>query len=93
MELLARVCAFTIAGAMVSGCVTPAPGAKEVTITRKPADVSACTPVGNIGVDDMNNLDPVVAQNKAVGLNANVILDTGAGGVAYHCDKKGGSGQ
>jgi hypothetical protein len=42
----------------------------------------------------MNVLDPVVAQNKTVGLNANVIFNTGEGGVAYHWgDKKTLSGQ
>jgi hypothetical protein len=92
MVNFAQVFALTIAGAMVSGCITPAPGAPQVTITHNPADVSACTPVGNIDAEAMNNLDPVVAQNKAVGLNANAILNTGAGGVAYRCDRKAVSG-
>jgi hypothetical protein len=70
---------------ILSGCVTPAPGADQVKITRNPADVSACSPVGNINPEAMNNLDPHVAQNRAVGLNANVVLNTGNGGVAYHC--------
>jgi hypothetical protein len=72
--------------AALSGCVTAAPGAAQVRITRNPADVANCRAVGNIGADEMSNLDPVVAQNKAVGLNANVVLNTGAGGIAYHCE-------
>lgn len=70
----------------LSGCVTAAPGADQVKITRSPADVAACKPVGNIGAGSMDNLDPHVAQNKAVGLGANVVLNTGQGGVAYRCD-------
>ncbi len=80
-----RVCVLTAVAGVTAGCVTAAPGAARVRITRDSADVSACTPVGNIDAKTMNNLDPVVAENKAVGLNANVILNTGAGGVAYRC--------
>ena len=81
-----RVSTLLVAMVM-AGCVTPAPGAALVRITRTPADVSACTPVGNISPEAMNNLDPVVAQNMAVGFNANTILNTGGGGIAYRCDK------
>jgi hypothetical protein len=76
-----------IGAATISGCATPAPGAKEVKITGNPNDVAACTPVGNIDTGTMNNWDRVVAQNKAVGYNGNVILDTGVGGIAYRCGK------
>lgn len=72
---------------ILSACVTPAPGADQVKITRNPADVSACSAVGNISSEAMNNLDPHVAQNRAVGLNADVVLNTGNGGVAYDCGK------
>lgn len=81
------------AGAVSEGCVTPAPGAGEVKITRNPADVSACTAIGSIAADAMNDLDPVVAANRAVALNADVVLNTGDGGVAYRCDKKAGRRQ
>jgi hypothetical protein len=74
-----------LCGTMLSGCITPAPGADHVKITRNPTDVSACSAVGNISPDAMNNLDSLVAQNIAVGLNANTVLNTGSGGVAYHC--------
>lgn len=87
MKLFVRTIAVIITTVVVSGCVTLAPGAAQVKITRHPADVATCKPVGNIDAESMGNLLPAVAQNKAVGLNANVILDTGAGGVAYHCDQ------
>jgi hypothetical protein len=35
----------------------------------------------------MSNLDPHVAQNQAVGLNADIVFNTGDGGVAYRCGK------
>jgi hypothetical protein len=57
-----------------------------VKITRDPADIAACTAVGNIAAESMNNLDPHVVQNKAVGLGANAILNTAGGGVAYRCN-------
>ncbi len=78
---------------LLSGCVTPAPGADQVKITRNPADVSACSAVGNINAEAMNNFDPHVAQNMAVGLNADVVLNTGMGGVAYHCGKSAAAQQ
>jgi hypothetical protein len=77
---------LTMLGTLLSGCVTPAPGADQVKITRNAADVAACKPVGNIGAEAMANLDPHVAQNKAVGLGANVVFNTGRGGVAYNCN-------
>jgi hypothetical protein len=54
-------------------------------MTRNPNDVSACAAVGNINAQAMRS--PLMAQNQAVGLNANFVLNTGAGGVAYRCEK------
>ena len=73
-------------GALLTGCVTPAPGADQVKITKSPSDVAACTAVGNISAESLHNFDPHVAQNKAIGLGANVVFDTGDGGVAYRCN-------
>lgn len=74
--------------ATASGCgIIPAPGADNVKITRTPADVASCTPVGNISAEAMMNADSHAAKNKAVGLNADVILNTGDGGIAYRCAK------
>ena len=71
------------------GCATtvPAPGATDVKVTKNPADVADCTAVGNISNEMMRNYDPLMAKNRAVGLNGNVILDTGTGGIAYRCHK------
>jgi hypothetical protein len=81
---------WVLFGTILSGCFTPAPGADQVKITKNPADISVCSAVGIISSEAMNNLDPHVAQNRAVGLNADVVLNTGNGGVAYHCGKSAG---
>lgn len=62
-----------------------APGAEDVKITQNPADVARCTPAGNIDFDSMQSL--YVWPNKAVGYNANVVLRTVGGGIAYRCEK------
>jgi hypothetical protein len=93
MKQVVLGCIVVMLGAISAGCVTPAPGADEVKITRNRADVSGCTAVGNISAEEMRNLDPHVAQNQAVGLNADVVFNTGAGGVAYHCGKTAAPGQ
>lgn len=90
MKFLARSSNLLIFAALCTGCATLpglvlAPGATQVRFTDNPADVSGCTAVGNISASDVNISDKRVAQNEAVGLNANVILNTGYGGVAYHC--------
>lgn len=87
MKQMVRGCTVMMLGAISAGCVTPAPGADQVKITKNPAEVSACAPVGNISAEKMSNLDRHVAQNQAVGLNADVVFNTGAGGVAYRCAK------
>ena len=87
MNQVARGCIVMMLGALFAGCVTPAPGADDVTITIHPADVSACVAVGKVSEEAMISLDRHVAQNEAVGFNANVILNTGRGGVAYRCGK------
>ena len=87
MKDVLRGCVGTVFVVMAAGCVTAAPGAEQVKITRNPTDVSGCTAVGNIGAAVMGNLDPLVAQNQAVGLGADVVFNTGAGGVAYRCSK------
>ena len=85
-------CIATMIVATSAGCVTAVPGAEKVKITRSAADVSGCTAVGNISAQAMANLDPVVAQNQAVGLGADVVFNTGLGGVAYRCNKTAASG-
>jgi hypothetical protein len=82
---------------IVSGCVTPAPGADQIRLTNNPSDVAACKSVGNIQVskNDQGLVDSVSAQaqfrNQAVGLGSNVALVTQGFlsipvvGIAYHC--------
>ena len=84
------LCIVITAETVADGCVTPAPGAEQMKITRNLGDVAACTAIGSIAADTMNDLDPVVAANRAVGLSADVVLNTGNSGVAYRCDKKTG---
>lgn len=85
--------------AALGGCVTtaPAPGAGQVKITHTAADVSGCTPAGNIKVPrGANGLVDIASaetqfRNAAVGLGGNVAFVTeGAlgvptAGIAYRC--------
>jgi hypothetical protein len=80
--------------AILSACVTLAPGADKVRITKNPADVSACSAVGNIkaprdadGQVDILNADASL-RNQTVGLGGNTALETSellGEGVAYRC--------
>jgi hypothetical protein len=92
MKFLAHSSILLTLTALSTGCaidsgLTLAPGAEQVKITTNPADVTGCTPVGNISPDAINNLSHRLAQNQAVGLNADVVFSTGYGGVAYRCTK------
>jgi hypothetical protein len=75
----------------VSGCVPVvlAPGAEQVKITQKPADVAGCTAVGNVSPNLQKQDD---ARNLTVGLGGNALLVTQESldrviisGIAYHC--------
>ncbi|HWW81837.1 MAG TPA: hypothetical protein VNY82_19705 [Steroidobacteraceae bacterium] len=82
---------------LVSACVTLAPGADQVRITKNTSDVSACKALGNIQVprDDQGLVDGAAAQNQfrnqAVGLGSNVALVTEGfvsipvAGIGYRC--------
>jgi hypothetical protein len=93
MNQVAWNCIVIVLTAVSTGCVTAAPGADQVKFTNNATDVSACTTVGNISAEAMYSLDPHVAQNLAVGLSANVVLRTGASGVAYRCGNAAVPGQ
>jgi uncharacterized cupredoxin-like copper-binding protein len=93
------ISAITLAMLLSSGCqtVTPAPGSDKVHVTRNPADVAACKPVGNIAVKlngDFGDMAtaPTDFRNRAVGLGGNTALVTSGSvsmpveGIAYHCD-------
>jgi hypothetical protein len=82
---------------LLGACVTLAPGADQVRITKNPSDVGACKPLGNIQVprDGQGLVDSATAQtqfrNQAVGFGSNVALVTEGfvsipvAGIAYHC--------
>jgi hypothetical protein len=84
---------------LLADCTTvaPAPGADKVRVTDKPADVTGCTPVGNIHVPKNANglVDAASAgtqfRNEVVGLGGNAgfvtygLLSAPVEGVAYRC--------
>ena len=86
-----------MASATLVGCVTLAPGADQVRLTNKPAEVGGCKALGNIRVprNDQGLVDGASAQkqfrNQTVGLAGNVALVTEGfvsipvAGIAYHC--------
>jgi hypothetical protein len=82
---------------LVAGCVSLAPGADQVRITKNGQDVAACTAVGNIkvpvnaqGTVDIANAERQF-RNQTIGLGGNVALVTygpisaPSEGIAYHC--------
>jgi hypothetical protein len=84
-----------VATLLLAGCQAPvlAPGAERVVITKLPADVVGCTAVGNVDSSHIGNInDPFTdysraqVKNQAIGLNGNVVLQTGpSAGVIYRC--------
>jgi hypothetical protein len=90
-----RIAAAALALTVLSGCVTTlAPGAGEIVVTRNPADVAHCSPLGSIqgGPAEFPGNDIKDLRNQAVGAGADTVLITspiltnsGAGGLAYRC--------
>ena len=91
-----RHLALLLALSLVSaGCVVSvpsAPGAENVTVTHKEADVASCTVLGNVvGLTDTNYVrdERREMQNQAVGLGGDTILLTRdrdpPKGTAYRC--------
>ena len=80
--------------ALLTACVTLAPGADKVRITQNPAVVSSCSAVGNIkaprsaqGQVDILDADTEL-RNQTIGLGGNTAFETSAllgEGVAYRC--------
>ena len=81
----------------ISGCVSLAPGAEKVLVTKDASDVVTCTAVGDvrIPVDVNRQVDLANAsalfRNRVVGLGGNTGFVTDGpvgipvGGVAYRC--------
>lgn len=95
----------TVTLIVLSGCaaVTLAPGAETVKVTKNPADVTACSAMGNIDSRDARgnvlNITPIL-RNQVIGLGGDTLLLTFdprdhavsnpkdvATGIAYKCAK------
>jgi hypothetical protein len=82
---------------VLTACVTPAPGADKVRLTKNASEVANCTAVGNINVPgaakgEVDMLDANTQfRNQVVGLGGNtafITYDTlgiPAEGIAYRC--------
>jgi hypothetical protein len=91
---LAGLLSFPI---LVAACVSPAPGADRVRLTRNAADVSSCSAVGNVRVPPGSNgtVDIATAdtefRNQVVGYGGNTAfvssepLGVPVEGIAYRC--------
>ena len=90
-----RIAAVTVIITLLSGCATTlAPGASEIVVTRKPADVAHCSPLVSVqgGPPEFPGNDIKELQNQALAAGADTVLITssiftgsGAGGLAYRC--------
>ena len=97
MQRVPLACNMITAAMLLSACVTLAPGADQVRLTKKSSDVGSCKALGNIQVpkNDQGLVDGASAQkqfrNQAVGLGSNVALVTEGfvsipvAGIAYRC--------
>jgi hypothetical protein len=89
---LAAICAI-----LCNACVTLAPGADKVRLTKNASDVATCTAVGNVnaseGVQGPSQIVDASTEfrNQALGLGGNVVYVTLATlgvpdeGVVYRC--------
>jgi hypothetical protein len=97
MQAARSLSAANIVVIVLSACVSLAPGADKVRITKNASDVSACSAVGNIhlprdanGQVDAYNADANF-RNQTVGLGGNTAFVTQSGmfvaveGIAYRC--------
>jgi hypothetical protein len=89
LALLLALCLLS-AGCILS--IPSAPGAENVTMTHKEADVASCTAVGSVvGLTDTNYVtdERREMQNQAVGLGGDTLLLTRdrdpPTGTAYRC--------
>ena len=84
----------TSTGILLAACVSLAPGADKVHVTRKASDVANCTAVGNLkiprdanGQVDLPNADTEF-RNQTVGLGGNTAFVTSeiqGQGIGYRC--------
>jgi len=80
----------------MASCATmvPAPGATEVRLTRNPAEVAGCTPVGNINLPprEQGSYAAFNFRNRVVGYDGNTgfitvsdLASDPIDGIAYRC--------
>ena len=89
--------AMLLVACAMTGCVSLAPGADKVVLTRDASDVATCTAVGNVRVQvDVNRQVDIanasaVFRNRVVALGGNtgLVTDGSVGipveGTAYRC--------
>jgi len=90
-----RIAAAALTITLLTGCMTTlAPGASEIVVTRKPADVAQCSPLGVVqgGPPEFPGNDIRELRNQAMAAGADTVLITssiltssGSGGLAYRC--------
>lgn len=97
MQVRGLLSATVLFGALLSGCVSLAPGADKVRVTKNAADLWGCSALGNIelpGVSDgqitgANAYAEFRNQAASVGGNAALVTYAPFGspikGVAYFC--------
>jgi hypothetical protein len=100
-KLLTACC---LSGLAACTSLVLAPGAEQVLVTKAPAEVAGCAPVGNLQVpkDTSGAIDAHRAvaylKNQTVGLGGNAALVTDGSlrlpvaGVAYKCPSRSGAG-
>jgi hypothetical protein len=91
------VSVLSVCAIYLGACVTLAPGADKVRMTKDASDVAGCTAVGTVDTLGAPQGPSQIAdsskelRNKAVGLGGNVVFVTSAAlgvpnmGVAYRC--------
>jgi len=92
-----RIAAVALSITLLSGCATTlAPGASEIVLTRKPADVVHCSPIVTVqgAPAEFPGNDLRELQNQALAAGADTVLITssiftssGSGGLAYRCNE------
>ena len=82
---------------LLTACVSLAPGADNVRITKNSSDVANCSAVGNVRVpiEDQGRVDIADAdtrfRNQVIGLGGNTVFVTSSSlgipvqGIAYRC--------
>ena len=94
-RFLGGIIVICCSGAMAScATIVSAPGANQVRLTRNPAEVARCTPVGNINLppSEQGLSAGLNFRNRVVGFGGNtglitisVLASEPSDGIAYRC--------